>query len=247
MYKEFNNKVILITGGSRGIGATLVKSFASYGAKIIFTYSKKNTHLETIKTCSNLKGSVEGFEINHFNMDDNTKLINYIQEKYTSLDFLINNAAIDHYSLLMDEQTFLINKVITTNLSSPIDLSSKAIKIMNKNSYSSIINISSIWGIYGASFEAVYSASKGGLISFTKSLAREYENTKIRCNCIAPGAVETNMLLEFSSQELQDIAASNYLGRISKKEDISNIALFLASSQSKSINGAVIEASGMLK
>lgn len=235
------NKTVLITGGSRGIGKTMVYAFSKAGYNVLLNFNKSESIANEIaKELPNVL--VYGANVGDQQSVQN--MINYTIEKFGGIDVLINNAGISCTGLLQDISADEWNNVISTNLTGTYNLCKCVLPEMISKKRGKIINISSIWGITGASCEVAYSASKAGVIGLTKALAKEVGPSNIQVNCIAPGIVMTDMTSEYSMDELNRITDEIPLGRIGSTEDISNVALFLASDDANYITGQVISPNG---
>ena len=184
------NKVVVVTGSSRGIGANIVKTLAKKGYRVILNYNKSENYAQNVQK--------ELINVDIFKADVSKKaeavsLINFAIEKYGKIDVLINNAGISQSKLFTDLTDEDWNNIINSNLNSAFFCSREAAKNMIHNKSGLIINISSIWGITGASCEVAYSTSKAALNGFTKALAKELGPSNIRVNAIAPGIINTDM------------------------------------------------------
>lgn len=239
------NKVVLITGSSNGIGAQMAKTFADNGYKVVINYhkSKDNAIKLANEICSNGQTAI-AIKADVGNPLEVESMINETLQTFGHIDVLINNAGICSNKLLIDEQNENILKVVNTNLLGTINCCKQSCKHMMQRRYGKIINISSIWGICGASNESIYSASKGGIIAFSKAMAKELAYSNITVNCIAPGAVETNMMNEYSDEEKIEIKNQIPLGRFASPNEIANLALFLSNEQANYITGQVITIDG---
>ena len=239
-------KVALVTGASRGIGREIARSLAKQNIKVIANYN--NSEEKAIELKKELEA--EGIEIDIVKADVSKReeiknLVKYAIENYGKIDILINNAGISEYKLFTDETDEDWNKVINTNLYSAFAVSQEVIPNMIKNKNGCIINISSVWGMVGASMEVLYSVSKAGIDGLTKALAKELGPSNIRVNAIAPGIVDTDMCKNFTKEELQNIKEEIPLERIGKVEDISKCINWLiddnyTTGQIISINGGWI-------
>ena len=199
-------KVAIITGASRGIGREIAKSLAKQDIKVIANYN--NSAEKAIELKKELEA--EGILIDIVKADVSKRkeiknLVKYAIENYGKIDILINNAGISEYKLFTDETDEDWNRVINTNLYSAFATSQEVIPNMIKNKNGCIINISSVWGMVGASMEVLYSVSKAGINGLTKALAKELGPSNIRVNAIAPGIVDTDMCKNFTKEELEDI------------------------------------------
>ena len=239
-------KVALVTGASRGIGREIAKSLAKQNIKVIANYN--NSEEKAIELKKELEA--EGIVIDIVKADVSKReeiknLVKYAIENYEKIDILINNAGISEYKLFTDETDEDWNKVINTNLYSAFAVSQEVIPNMIKNKNGCIINISSVWGMVGASMEVLYSVSKAGIDGLTKALAKELGPSNIRVNAIAPGIVDTDMCKNFNEEELENIKEEIPLERIGKVEDISRCINWLindnyTTGQIISINGGWI-------
>ena len=239
-------KVAIVTGASRGIGREIAKSLAKQNIKVIANYN--NSEEKAIELKKELE--TEGIIIDIVKADVSKReaiknLVQYALENYGKIDILINNAGISEYKLFTDETDEDYNRIINTNLYSVFATSQEVIPNMIKNKNGCIINISSVWGIVGASMEVLYSVSKAGIDGLTKSLAKELGPSNIRVNAIAPGIVDTDMCKNFTKEELKSITEEIPLERIGKVEDISKCINWLindnyTTGQIISINGGWI-------
>ena len=237
---NLKNKKILITGASGGIGNCLVEKFNSLESKIVAT----GTNEEKLE---NLKKKFPNIQTVKFKLDEHKKIdefVDNIEKNMDGLDILVNNAGItlDNLSIRLTEENW--KKVIDINLSSTFLLCKYSIKKMLKQKKGKIINITSIVGHTGNIGQANYSASKAGIIGFSKSLALEYAKKKITINCISPGFIETEMT-EKIDKNFRDLLISKIpMERLGKSDDVSNTVVFLASDMSDYITGETIHVNG---
>lgn len=239
-------KVAMITGASRGIGREIARNLAKQNIKVIANYN--NSENKAIELQKELKQ--EGIDVDIVKADvskreEVKKLIDYTVNKYGKIDILINNAGISEYKLFIDETDEDWNKVINNNLYSAFVTTQEVIPNMIKNKNGCIINISSVWGIVGASMEVLYSVSKAGIDGLTKALAKELGPSNIRVNSIAPGIIDTDMCKDFSEEEITQIKEEIPLEKIGKVEDIARCVNWLinedyTTGQIISINGGWI-------
>ena len=233
------NKVVVVTGSSRGIGANIVKTLAKKGYRVILNYNKSENYAKNVQK--------ELINVDIFKADVSKKaeavsLINFAIEKYGKIDVLINNAGISQSKLFTDLTDEDWNNIINSNLNSAFFCSREAAKNMIHNKSGLIINIFSIWGITVASCEVAYSTSKAALNGFTKALAKELGPSNIRVNAIAPGIINTDMNNYLSNEELESIKEEIPLERIGETIDISKCVEWLiednyTTGQIISING----------
>ena len=235
------NKTILITGGSRGIGKAMVYAFSKAGYNVLLNFNKsENIANEIANDLPNVKvyGANVGDQQSVYNM------VEYANREFGGIDVLINNAGISCTGLLQDISLDEWNNLMNVNLTGPYNLCKAVLPQMISKKKGKIINISSVWGMVGASNEVAYSASKAGVIGLTKALAKEVGPSNIQVNCIAPGIVMTDMISDYTMDELNDITDQIPLGRIGSSEDIANVALFLASDDADYITGQIISPNG---
>lgn len=240
--KNIVNKVVVVTGGSRGIGAEIVKLLAKLGYKVILNYNKSETYAQDVQKELN---NVDIFKADVSKKEEAQALINFAIKKYGKIDVLINNAGMSQTKLFTETTDEEWNNVINTNLNSAFFCSREAVKNMIHNKNGLIINISSIWGITGASCEVAYSTSKAALNGFTKALAKELGPSNIRVNAIAPGIINTKMNNHLSDEELENIKEEIPLERIGEAKDIAKCVKWLiednyTTGQIISINGGWI-------
>ena len=239
-------RTVIVTGGSRGIGAEIVRAFAKNGDNVVINYNKSKDKAEElakeVMRLYNVQVMVVKADVSK--PDQVEFLIKTAIQVFGKIDVLVNNAGISLYNLLVDSTIEQIQEVIQTNLISCMTACKYASENMVANQSGKIINISSMWGIVGGSGESVYSASKAGIIGFSKALAKELGYSGITVNVVAPGAIETDMISNLSEQDKQAIADETTLGRTGKPSDIASVVVFLASSGADYITGQVISVDG---
>lgn len=242
---ELEGKIALITGSSRGIGRSIALGLAKEGASVIINYSKdmENSLITERKIiegggyCKSIKA-----DISHYS--EAKSLIESIINKFGRIDILVNNAGVSKVGLFIDTTEEDFDCIINTNLKGICNTCHNVLKYMIERKSGSIINISSIWGETGASCEVLYSASKGGVNSFTRSLAKEIAGMGIRVNAIAPGVINTEMNSFLNEDEKQALVKEIPMGRFGETSDISDLAVFLASEKSNYITGQIIKVDG---
>jgi 3-oxoacyl-[acyl-carrier protein] reductase len=237
---NLENKKILITGATGGIGNSLIKKFNDLGSTILATGTNE-AKLENLKK-KFPKIIVEKFKLdNHDKIDEFLEIVN---KKMDGIDILVNNAGItlDNLSIRLTEENW--KKVIDVNLTSTFLMCKFAIKKMLKKKYGKIINITSIVGHTGNLGQANYSASKAGIIAFSKSLALEYAKKNININCVSPGFIKTEMTDKINEEFKKVLISKIPSGDLGSGEDVSNCVAFLASDMSKYINGETIHVNG---
>ena len=222
------NKVVVVTGGSRGIGANICEQLAIEGFKVVLNYNKSEDCAKQIKERLSEKGvEIETFKADVSKSKEARNLIKYCVEKFGRIDVLINNAGISQIKLFTDLTDEDWNSMIQTNLTACFYTSQEAAKYMINQKEGCIINISSIWGTTGASCEVHYSAAKAGIDGMTKALAKELGPSNIRVNSIAPGIIKTDMNSELSEEDIQDITQEIPLQRIGYPQSITNCVKWL--------------------
>lgn len=245
--KLLEGKIALITGANRGIGKSIALKFAENGADIAFSdiqYNDDSKQLELELAAFGVKA--KGYASDASSFADSEQLIAQILSDFATIDILVNNAGItrDNLLLRMTEQDW--DRVINVNLKSVFNLTKAIQKVMIKQRFGSIINMSSVVGVEGNGGQSNYAASKAGIIGFTKSIAQELGSRNIRCNAIAPGYIETEMTARLPQESrdkwIQDIP----IKRAGTPEDVANLALFLASDLSSYITGQAIPVCGGL-
>ena len=222
------NKVILVTGGSRGIGAGIVKLLATNGYRVVLNYNKSEELAKKIK--QELKE--KNIEIDIIKADVSEKLevkrmIDFIIGKYNRLDVLINNAGIAQEKLFLDIEDEEWEKINSVNLNSVYYCTKYALPHMLSKKEGCIINISSIWGVTGGACEVAYSTTKAAINGFTKALAKEMGPSNIRVNCIAPGIIDTDMNNNLNKREIKDLEEEIPLNKIGKPNDIAKCIKWL--------------------
>ena len=244
-----NNKVALVTGGARGIGEAIVRRFAEEGAVVIFTYISDSSAGKADAIVSDLRAknhTVEAFRSDASNFKDAELLIDTIMKLHNRLDIVVNNAGVtrDNLLLRMTEQQW--DDIMQSNLKSVFNITKHALRPMLKQRAGSIINMSSVVGVFGNVGQANYAASKAGIIGFTKSIAKEYGNRSIRCNAVAPGYIETEMTDGLSDEVKANFLKSIPMSRLGKGEEVADACVFLAADMSKYISGQVLSVCGGL-
>lgn len=236
-------KTVIVTGGSRGIGATIVNLLAKEGYHVILNYHKSEEIAKKIQEESTKKGyHVEIFKADVAKREEVKKLVDFAIEKFQKIDVLINNAGISQTKLFTDITEDDWNTMLNIDLNSVFYMSQEVVPYMIHEKQGCIINISSIWGMIGASCEVHYSVAKAGVDAMTKSLAKELGPSNIRVNSIAPGIIDTDMNKYLSPEELQQIKEEIPLGKIGDTLSIAKCAKWLieddyTTGQIISING----------
>ena len=242
------NKVAIVTGGSRGIGEAIVLKLAEKGAHIAFSYVSSDEKANALQEKLQSFGvKAKAYKSNAADFSDCEKMVNEVIKEFGTVDILVNNAGISKDNLLLRMTPEQWDEVMATNLKSVFNMTKQVTRPMMKARKGSIINMSSIIGMRGNAGQSSYAASKAGIIGFTKSIAAELGSRNIRCNAIAPGFVETDMTHYLKEGE----AAKTFLdkiplGRFGSAEEIANVTLFLASEMSSYITAQVISVCGGL-
>jgi 3-oxoacyl-[acyl-carrier protein] reductase len=238
-------KTALITGASRGIGKSIAILYAKEGADIAITNIADDDEFRaTIREIESLGVKVKGYVSNAAKFEDSQNVINEIVKDFSRLDILVNNAGITRDTLLMRMTEDQWDSVIAVNLKSVFNVTKAAINVMLKQKSGSIINMSSVVGVSGNAGQSNYSASKAGIIGFTKSVAKEVGSRNIRCNAIAPGFIITEM-----TDKLPEDVKSEWINKIPLRrggtpDDVANTALYLASELSSYVSGQTIHVCG---
>ena len=241
------SKTVVITGASKGIGANMAIRFAEKGYNVVMNYN--NSVQSALILQRSLKESgynVIAYKANVKNRLEVDLMIKEAIYRFGSIDVLINNAGISNQSLITDLSEQDWNDIIGVNLTGVFNCTQAVLPHMINQNSGKIINISSMWGEVGASCEVAYSASKAGVIGFTKALAKEVGPSGITVNCITPGLIETSMNQELTVDDISAIVESTPIGRIGSTEDVATAALFLASDESQFITGQVLGVNGGL-
>lgn len=239
------NKIVLITGASRGIGKAIAEECVRQGATVAFTYlsSEEKARALVAELTAN-GGKAKGFRSDASNFDQAQQLVDDVVAEFGTVDVLVNNAGITRDTLLMRMTEEQWDEVINTNLKSAFNLTKAVQKPMLKARSGSIINMSSVVGVKGNAGQANYAASKAGLIGFTKSIAAELGSRNIRCNAIAPGFIETEMTDALNPEVVQGWRNGIPLKRGGQPIDVANATVFLASDMSAYITGQTLHVCG---
>lgn len=243
--KLLEGKTALITGAARGIGKAIALKFADHGANIVFTDLEYNDACRQLEKELAGKGvKAKGFASDASSTEETDRVVKDILKEFDKVDILVNNAGITKDNLLMRMSEGDWDAVLTVNLKSVFNLTKAIQRHMLKNKQGSIINMSSVVGVNGNAGQSNYSASKAGIIGFTKSIAQELGSRNIRCNAIAPGFIETEMTGKLSDEVKEEWAKQIPLRRAGNSDDVANTAVFIASDLSGYITGQVISVCG---
>lgn len=232
-------KIAIVTGGAKGIGKEIVRELAKEGIKVIAGYNQSEKEAIELKK--------ENINIDIFKADISKRngaksLVEYVLKEYGKVDILVNNAGISEYKIFTEETDEDWNRVINTNLYSAFVMCQEVVPNMIHNKSGNIINISSIWGMVGASLEVLYSVSKAGVDGLTKALAKELGPSNIRVNSIAPGVIDTDMNSNLTKQEKNQLKEQTPLGKIGNTKDIAKCVKWLV--EDDFTTGQVISVNG---
>lgn len=241
-----DNKVALITGGSRGIGEKIAEKFATEGYNLVINYVSNIENVEEleakIKGDSNIEILFVQADVTSFESCEN--MINKAIEKFGHIDVVVNNAGITKDGLLMRMKEEDFDKVINVNLKGTYNVTKNAIPHMMKQKYGRIVNISSVVGVSGNAGQANYAASKAGIIGFTKSVAKELASRNILANCVAPGFIKTDMTDVLSDSVKESINAQIPLKKMGTAEEVAKAVYFLGNEENTYITGQVLNVDG---
>ncbi|PYP84743.1 MAG: 3-oxoacyl-[acyl-carrier-protein] reductase [Blastocatellia bacterium AA13] len=244
---EFDGRTAIVTGGSRGIGRAIVKELSSRGASVAFSYTKNADIANELVVELEGKGSrAAAFQADVSDFKAADEMVREVKAKFGSVDYLVNNAGItrDKLILMMSQDDW--DAVLDTNLKGVFNITKPVVSLMVRQKRGAILNISSISGVVGMAGQTNYSASKAGLIGFTKALAKEIARRNINVNALALGLIETEMSGALSDEYKQKMIEQIPLGRYGAVEEVAKIAAFLLSDDAKYITGQVVQADGGL-
>lgn len=233
-------KTVLITGGSRGIGRELVRTFSNSGYNVAFTYKSSVSEAQSLEN----ELGVLAIQADSASEEQVASAVKKTIDTFGKIDCLINNAAISSFSLFTDISLEAWNNMLSVNLTGAFLYSKAVVSDMLKRKAGRIINVTSMWGLVGASCEVHYSAAKAGLIGMTKALAKELGPSGITVNAIAPGVINTDMNAMLTDEDRAALREDTPLMRIGEPSDVASAALFLASDGAAFITGDVINVSG---
>ncbi len=239
-------KTVLITGAAKGIGKAIATKFANLGYKVVINYNRSEELAKKLQE-ELLKINKEIYicQADITKIDDVNRLVNFTLENCGSIDVLVNNAGISKANLFIEDSIEDMNSIIAVNLMGTLNVTQTVLKkYMVSKKDGTIINLSSIWGITGASCEVMYSTTKSAIIGFTKALAKEMGPSNIRVNTVAPGFILTDMTSNLTEEEINDFREKIPLERVGNVEDIAGVVTFLASDDASYITGQVISPNG---
>jgi 3-oxoacyl-[acyl-carrier protein] reductase len=241
-------KTALITGGSRGIGESLVRKCVEQGASVAFTYVSANSAEKANALAAELNNEttkVIAYQSDAGDFQQAEALVSQVVKDFGRLDILVNNAGITRDTLMLRMTENQWDEVINTNLKSVFNLTKHCLKPMLRSG-GCIINMSSVVGVFGQAGQANYAASKAGIIGFSKSIAKEYGSRNIRCNVIAPGFIETEMTAVLDEKTKEGYLSNIPLKRLGSGEDVANAVVYLGSDMGTYISGQVLSVCGGL-
>ena len=232
-------KTIIITGASGGIGSEIAHQLDDINNHLILICNNNDVKIDNIK-----KANFTIFKCDLTNTNQINSMVNNVISKHKKIDVLINCAGISKFQQIQDTTENDYNEIFNNNLKSTIMLTAAVSKYMISEQYGRIINISSMWGVVGASMESLYSASKGAINTFTLSLAKELGPSNITVNAICPGLINTKMNKTLSEETIKEIVDNTPLNKIGKPEDVANLVEFLISEKANFITGQIITVDG---
>ena len=245
--KLLQDKVVIVTGGSRGIGAAIAVACAEHGADVALTYHSSAIRAQEVADkIESLGRKALIIQSNAAKYEEAERLVKKVLESFEKIDVVVNNAGITSDTLLVKMGEEQWDKVIDTNLKSVFNLTKHVMMHMMRNRSGSIINISSVVGVFGNAGQANYAASKAGIIGFTKSIAKEVGSRNIRCNAIAPGFIQTEMTEELDEATKKNFLANIPLKRLAQSKEVSDAVIYLASDISSYVTGQVLSVCGGL-
>ncbi len=242
---DLKGKTAIVTGGSLGIGTAIATRLASFGANIAINYRKHDTEAKAVvERCEKLGVRALAVKADVASFDDAQKMVTQVRETLGGLQILVCNAGInwDGVSWKMTEEQW--DKVIEVNLKGYFNYCRAAIPVFREQAYGKIVNVTSINGIRGKFGQSNYTASKGGIIGYTKTLARELGSKNINVNAVAPGLIETEMVAQMPEEAKNKSLQEIVMGRLGQPEEVANVVAFFASDASRHVTGQVLNVDG---
>ncbi len=238
-------KTVLITGASRGIGAAAAEAFARAGWAVAINYHTNRQKAEELAERLNANGyTAMAVQADVANKAQVVKMVQEVVKTYGRIDALVNNAGIANQCLVTGMSETAWNDIVGTNLSGAFFCTQEVLPHMIRQKQGAIVNVSSVWGVCGASCEVAYSAVKAGLIGMTKALAKEVGPSGIRVNCVAPGVIDTDMNANLTEEDVLYLANETPLTRIGAPQEVAQVILFLASEEASFITGQIVGVDG---
>ncbi|MDE6614546.1 MAG: SDR family oxidoreductase [Clostridia bacterium] len=240
-------KTAIISGASRGIGKMSAIALAKEGYRVIVNYLNSQADADNVcEYINSMGGNAIPYKADMADSAQIASMVDFVKKNYGGIDLLVANAGIGHNALLIDHSDDIIRKIIDINLTGVITICREVGKIMLSQKSGNIITISSMWGQVGGSCESVYSATKGGIIAFTKAIAKEFSLSGVRVNCIAPGFIDTDINSRLSAADKQALIQEIPLSRAGTTQDIADAVVWLASEKASYITGQVLAINGGL-
>jgi 3-oxoacyl-[acyl-carrier protein] reductase len=244
---EFEGRAAIVTGGTRGIGRAIVKELAARGSNVAFSFTRnKELADQLIAEVENAGRRAIAFQADVTDADSAEKMVRTVKSELGSVDYLVNNAGITRDKLIMMMSEDDWDAVLDTNLKGVFNVTKPAVSVMVRQRRGAILNIASISGVVGMAGQTNYSASKAGLIGFTKALAKEVARRSITVNALALGLIETDMTSALANEYKKKMIEQIPLGRYGTVEEVARVAVFLLSDDARYITGQVIQADGGL-
>ncbi len=242
---DLKGKNAIVTGGSLGIGTAIALKLGSFGANVAINYRKHDTEAKAVVAKleeMGVKGLAVQADVSNF--EDAQKMVNQVVETFGGLQILVCNAGINWDGVIWKMKEEQWDKVIDVNLKGYFNYARAAVPVFREQKYGKIINVTSINGLRGKFGQSNYTASKGGIIGFTKTMARELGNKNINVNAVAPGLIETEMVAAMPEEAKQKSLTEIIMGRLGQPEEIANVVAFFASDLSRHVTGQVLNVDG---
>lgn len=239
-----NKKTALVTGGAKGIGEAICRALAENGYNIAVNYNTSENKAQSLKTQLSAITDVEIFKADVSDSEQVNSMFQAVEKRFGGVDLLVNNAGVSQQVLFTDITDEMWQKMIGVNLTGAFNCCRRALPYMINKKQGNIISITSIWGQVGASVEVHYSAAKAGLIGLTKALAKEVGLSGIRVNAVAPGVVLTDMMAQFTDDDINVLKDETPLNDLGSVQDVADAVCYLASDKSRFVTGQVLSVNG---